>query len=157
VDDVNTDRANVIIVGPNEQCRAGFEPRDWAIQGPQGPAGPAGATGETGPAAPVSPMLSSDPPSFAELSDEFNFSVKNTKTLKKSTVLNTQKVKGVVSPKCPSTHPKVLGGGYETTGVVSAFAILINQQVIDGKAWQVSAATEQTTPWQLTSYIVCKK
>jgi hypothetical protein len=150
--DTSPSSPNVRIIGENESCPERSTPRDWAIQGPQGP------QGAEGPVGPVSPLLGPDPPSYAELSDQFNFSLSRTKTLKSSTAVNGVPHKTATSPACPSTHPKVIGGGYETSGVNPQvpFLVLFNQQIA-GKRWKVTTLGLQVSPWSLTAYIVCRK
>jgi hypothetical protein len=151
---------NVRIVGANETCPGGSNAVDWAIQGPPGPQGPQGGKGdqgEQGPAAPVSPLVGPDPPSYAALADQFNFSLSGKKTLKNTTAVNGVPHKTATSPACPSTHPKVIAGGYETSGVTTnVFFVAFNQQ-ISGKRWRATTLAFQQAPWSLTAYIVCKK
>jgi hypothetical protein len=148
---------NVRIVGANESCPGGSTAVDFAIQGPQGPQGEKGDAGERGPAG-AAP--GPDPGSFAELSDQFNFTIKKSTTLQNSTPMNNLPFKGVKSPPCPSNFPKAVTGGYDTTGLVSnaQFVVTLNTLHPIQKRWIVSAiANNQGNPWQLTAYIVCKK
>jgi hypothetical protein len=147
---------NVRIIGENESCPARSTPRDWAIQGPQGPQG---AEGPAGPAA-LSPLQSPDPPSFAALAEDFNFSISKYKIVKKSSPLSTASGKGATTGPCPATHKKLHAGGYETTGVPANainFLPLISM-ALPGPRWHATAVwATPTAPWRITAYIVCKK
>jgi hypothetical protein len=152
--DTSPGSPNVRIIGENESCPARSTPRDWAIQGPQG------AEGSAGPPGPLPLLQSPDPPSFAELSDQFNFTIQSSKTLQNSTPMNNLPFKGVKSPPCALNFPKPVTGGYDTTGIVSnaTFVLMMNTLHPIQKRWLVSAAANNHgNPWRLTAYIVCKK